>query len=84
MPEGKAKFIRDAQALIDRRVELLEAELASEYGQRQCDRSKACDRAAILEAKHLSRLIGVLAEKPYRKHPYDVASGRLGYTAKIE
>jgi len=38
--------------------------------------SNASDRAAIMEAKHLARLIRGLAAKSYRGDPHDVATER--------
>jgi hypothetical protein len=77
----KQKYIDDCARLIERRVELLEEEL---IGSTACDRNKACDRAAIYEAKHLAKLVRALVDNPYRNHPYDVAAGRLGYRKFIE
>jgi hypothetical protein len=83
MAEGKKKYIEDCARLIDRRVERLEAELSGEAGQAQDDRVIACDRAAIMEAKHLASLIRSLSEGPYRGHPHDVARGRRGWTKPV-
>ena len=80
----KAKYLEDAALVIDGRVEALTAEFKRDM-ERGVEASKlAPDRAAILEAKHLSRLIRSLKKSTYRD-PYAAArsnwdSGRVSDT----
>ncbi len=79
MPEGKSKFIEDAALVIDGRVAALKEELARNQAQDPnfpLGASGASDRAAILEAEHLARMIRSLAGRPYRGDPYKVACKR--------
>jgi len=71
---SKAKYIEDAAALIDERVARLEEELSSEFGQGQSKQSKACDRAAISEARLCANLIRRLAVLRYGDTPYKKAA----------
>lgn len=71
MAEGKRKFIEDAARVVDGRVVALEAELARNIDAKQTV-CIASDRAAIMEAKHLARLIRSLKRAPYRD-PYKAA-----------
>lgn len=83
MPEGKKKFIGDCARLIEKRVELLEEELARDVVQYPKSPALASDRAAIMEAQFLAKLIRSLADGPYVSHPYDVARGRVGWGKKV-
>ena len=78
-PDGIAEAVR----LIERRVEQLEDELHGPYGQASPPQSQACDRSAILEARHLADLLRALGEGPYEGHPLDVARGRTGHGRKV-
>ena len=87
--EGKRKFIEDAARVIDGRVAALEAELERDKDKAWISReSRACDRAAIGEARHLARLIRSLKIRPYRD-PYKTAQdhwnhGRAADNANLD
>lgn len=70
---SKRKFIEDAALVIDGRVKALEAELARDVARGVDASSLAGDRAAIMEAKHLARLVRSLKIGNYRD-PYMAAS----------
>lgn len=77
MAEGKAKFIKDAVRVIEGRVEDLKAELERREKELPAYTfDLAGDRAAILEAEHLARLIRSLAVAPYHRDPYEIARER--------
>lgn len=75
----RAYYIDQCASLIERRARLLQEELDGPFGQSQSHRVQASDRAAILEARHLAKMVRALT-KPFRvrAHPHDVANGRLG------
>jgi hypothetical protein len=68
---AKRKFIEDAALVIDGRVAALEAELQKDMA-KGLTASLASDRAAIMEARHLARLIRSLKIGSY-KDPYKAA-----------
>ncbi|MEM6847409.1 MAG: hypothetical protein AAF580_04950 [Pseudomonadota bacterium] len=80
--------LEDAAALIDQRVAGLRAELERDEARGDTTHVVLCsDRAALMEAEHLARLIRSLASAPYdaKAHsPYDVARGRIGHGPKVE
>ena len=72
----RRRYIADCRAVIQERVILLEYELAT-TGQSQSERAKACDRAAIDEARFLWQLLSHLEDAPYpRKNPYQESQRR--------
>ena len=70
---AKSRYLEDAATLIDERVAALKEELASPYGKAQCERSKACDGAAISEAELCANLIRRIKGLRYRDTPYKCA-----------
>jgi hypothetical protein len=76
MAEGKKKFIIDSVRVILGRAEDLEKELARKLDDDPSYPHHASDRSAILEAKHLARLVGSLSSAPYHRDPYEVACER--------
>lgn len=71
MGDAKRKYIEDAALVIDGRVAVLEAELERDKAAGNTA-SWASDRAAIMEARHLARLIRSLKQGSYRD-PYKAA-----------
>lgn len=82
----RAYYVDQCAAVIEERARLLQKELDGPVGQSQSDRLQASDRAAILEARHLARIVRTLADpiKVRGAHPHDIATGRLGFTKNLE
>lgn len=85
----RERYVSDCIRVIDERVVALERQLASDIERHKAQPNGPCeaqrlgqatDRVAIMEAKHLARLLASLLDGPYRKaHPYIVAMKRTGW-----
>lgn len=72
---SKAKYLEDAALVIDGRVKALEKELERDIARGVEPSRTAPDRAAIMEAKYLARLIRALKSGRY-SDPYAYAKDR--------
>lgn len=74
---SKSTGLLIAARVIEDRISALRDEYERSYPPDDKSRTKACDRAAIMEAELLLRMVRVLAAKPFRGDPTDVAKHRL-------
>lgn len=68
---SKQKYLTDAAKLVDQRMDALERELAERPP--STERLRASDRAAIMEGRHLAKLIRSLRLCRYGDDPYGAA-----------
>lgn len=82
---SRKQGVMQCREIIQERVIALKHELAT-IGQSQSDRVKASDRAAIMELRHLEKLLGHIEHDYPRggKHPYLVAQSKSGWSRKGE